>query len=76
MNWEKRNAYRILVEKPQGKRPLERPRCRWVYNTSILETWDRVVWTGSIWLRNGPVEGSCEHGNEPLGSIQCWKVLQ
>jgi hypothetical protein len=29
---EKRNAYRLLVEKPQGKRPLGRPRCRWVDN--------------------------------------------
>jgi hypothetical protein len=24
-----RNAYKILVRKPKGKRPLERPRCRW-----------------------------------------------
>jgi hypothetical protein len=24
----------------------------------------------------GPVEGSCEHGNEPLGSIKCWEVLE
>jgi hypothetical protein len=29
---EKRNAYRILVGKPEGKRPLERPRQRWVDN--------------------------------------------
>jgi hypothetical protein len=28
----KRNAYRILVGKPERKRPLERPRCRWVGN--------------------------------------------
>jgi hypothetical protein len=28
----KRNAYRILVEKPEGKRPLRRPRHRWVDN--------------------------------------------
>jgi hypothetical protein len=28
--WEKRNAYRILVGKPEGKRPLRRPRRRWV----------------------------------------------
>jgi hypothetical protein len=27
---EKRNAYRILVGKPEGKRPLGRPRHRWV----------------------------------------------
>jgi hypothetical protein len=29
---EKRNAYRILVGKPEGKRPLGRPRSRWVDN--------------------------------------------
>jgi hypothetical protein len=33
--WEKRNAYRILVGKPEGKRPLGRPRCRWVDNIKI-----------------------------------------
>jgi hypothetical protein len=27
---EERNAYRILVAKPEGKRPLGRPRRRWV----------------------------------------------
>jgi hypothetical protein len=29
---EKRNAYRLLVGKPEGRRPLGRPRCRWVEN--------------------------------------------
>jgi hypothetical protein len=29
---ETRNAYRILVGKPEGKRSLGRPRRRWVYN--------------------------------------------
>jgi hypothetical protein len=29
---EKRNAYKILVGKPEGKRPLARPRRRWVDN--------------------------------------------
>jgi hypothetical protein len=27
---EKRNVYRLLVGKPDGKRPLGRPRCRWI----------------------------------------------
>jgi hypothetical protein len=27
---EKRNAYRLLVGKPEGKKPLGRPRLRWV----------------------------------------------
>jgi hypothetical protein len=29
---EKRNAYRLLVGKPEGKKPLGRPRRRWVDN--------------------------------------------
>jgi hypothetical protein len=32
---EKRNAYRILVGKPEGKVPLGRPRCRWVDNIKM-----------------------------------------
>jgi hypothetical protein len=32
---EKRNAYRILVGKPEGKRPLGRPRRRQVNNSKM-----------------------------------------
>jgi hypothetical protein len=32
MNAEKRNACRLLVGKPEGRRPLGRPRRRWVGN--------------------------------------------
>jgi hypothetical protein len=32
---KKRSAYRILVGKPEGKRPLGRPRRRWVNNIEI-----------------------------------------
>jgi hypothetical protein len=32
---EKRNAYRLLVGKPEGKRPLGRPRRRWVDNSRM-----------------------------------------
>jgi hypothetical protein len=37
---EKRNACRILVGKPDGKRPLGRPRRRWVDNTKLDIRWD------------------------------------
>jgi hypothetical protein len=32
---ERRGAYRVLVEKPEGKRPLERPRYRWDDNIKM-----------------------------------------
>jgi hypothetical protein len=32
---EKRSVYRVLVGKPKGKRPLERPRCRWENNIQM-----------------------------------------
>jgi hypothetical protein len=35
MNGERRNAYRILVGKPDGKIPLGRPRRRWVGNIKV-----------------------------------------
>jgi hypothetical protein len=42
---ENRNAYRLLVGKPEGKRPLI---LGW-----ILKRWDEVMWTGLAWLRIG-----------------------
>jgi hypothetical protein len=53
---EKRNAYRILVGKLEGKRPLGRPRRRWVDNIK-MERYDGMVGTGSIWLRIGTSGG-------------------
>jgi hypothetical protein len=32
---EMRGAYRVLMGKPEGKRPLERPRCRWEDNIKM-----------------------------------------
>jgi hypothetical protein len=49
---EKRNAYILFVGKPEGKRPLGRPRRRWVVGW-ISERWDGVLWTGLVWLRIG-----------------------
>jgi hypothetical protein len=74
---EKRNASRILVGKPERKRPLGRQRRRWVVSIKIYLREDGMVWTGSIWFRKErPVEGSCGHDNEPSGYIKCWEVLE
>ena len=46
---EERGAHRVLVGKPEGKRPLGRPRRRWVDNIRM----DVGMWTGLGWLRTG-----------------------
>jgi hypothetical protein len=46
---EKRNEYRLLVGKPEGMRPLGRPRRRWVDNIrmDLVEVgWGDVDWIG------------------------------
>jgi hypothetical protein len=48
--WEReRNVYRVLVGKPEGKIPLERPMCRWEDRIKIdlLE----VGWRGVQWIQ-------------------------
>jgi hypothetical protein len=35
---EKRHAYRILVEKPEGKKPIRKPRHRWENNIKMVST--------------------------------------
>jgi hypothetical protein len=44
---ERRNACKILVGKPEGKRSLGRPRCRWVDNIKMQYReieWGHVEW--------------------------------
>jgi hypothetical protein len=51
---DRRSTYRVLVGRPEGKRPLERPRCRWEDNIILkwlFTNWDDEAWTGLIWLR-------------------------
>jgi hypothetical protein len=45
---ETRNAYRILVGKPEGKRPLGRPRSRLVDNIKI--DLREIEWDGMDWV--------------------------
>jgi hypothetical protein len=62
----------------KGKRLLERFRCRWDDNIEmdlkeIGWSWHGLHLAGSEY---GPVEDSCEHGNEPPDSIKCWEILE
>jgi len=51
---ERRGVYRVLVGKPEGKRPLDRLRRRWEDNIKMDVQKVRCgVWTGSSWLRIG-----------------------
>jgi hypothetical protein len=45
---ERRGIYRVLIGKPELKRPLGRPRLRWIFRKCVVE-----VWIGSRWLRIG-----------------------
>jgi hypothetical protein len=44
----KRNAYRILVGNPEGKRPFGRPKHRWVDN--IKMNFSEIGWDGGDWI--------------------------
>ena len=68
--------YRVLVGKPEGKRPLGRTRRRWQDN---IKTYLREVDTGygldragSGW---GQVASIYDRGNESSGSIKCGEFL-
>jgi hypothetical protein len=45
---ERRGAYRVLVGKPEGRRPLGRPRRRWENNIKMYLR--EVEWGGVDWI--------------------------
>jgi hypothetical protein len=68
-------GWRKLHNEPEGKRPIGRPRRRWENN--IKMDFREIGWGGMDWIDLArPVEGSCEHDNEPSGSIKCWEILE
>jgi hypothetical protein len=72
---EKRNVYRLLVRKLEGKRLLGRPRRRWMDNikVNLLEIGLNVVdWIGLA--QDKYRYSSCKLGHEPSGSIKCWEL--
>jgi hypothetical protein len=52
---EGRGAYRVLVGRPEGRRPLGRPRRRWEEDNIKMDVQEVEwgAWTGLIWLRIG-----------------------
>jgi hypothetical protein len=46
----KRNAYRILMGKPEGNRPLRRSRRRWMDNIKILVELREIGWDDKDWI--------------------------
>jgi hypothetical protein len=45
--WERSEVYKVLMGKPEGKRPLRRPRHRWEDGIRRETGWGSVDW---IWL--------------------------
>jgi hypothetical protein len=73
---EERGVHRVLVGKPEGKRPLGRPRRTLEDNIKmdVQEVGCGVLdWIGLA--QNRQVAGTCECGNEPSGSIKCEEFL-
>jgi hypothetical protein len=58
-NGEKRGTYRILVGKPEGKRPLGRPRCRWDDNIKV--DLREIGWGVMDWIALAQDRGQWRH---------------
>jgi hypothetical protein len=78
MRWEghvsrmggERKVYKVLVGKPEGRRPLGRPRRRWEdgVRMDLKEIGLGGCGLDSTGSGQGPVAGCCECGDEPSGS--------
>jgi hypothetical protein len=67
---EERNLYKVLVGKPEGKRPVGRPRRRWEAGIRMDIREIGLGWCGlySTVSGQGPVAGCCDCEDEPSGS--------
>jgi hypothetical protein len=73
----RKGAYRVLVRKCEGKRPLGSPKCRWEDN--IKMDLQKVRCGNMDWIelaQDRQVAGICECGNESLVSIKCGEFLE
>jgi hypothetical protein len=62
---ERGGVYRVLLGKPEGRRPHGRPRLRWEDDIKMDL---KEVGCGGM--------DSCERGNKPSGSIKCGEFLE
>jgi hypothetical protein len=69
---DERKVYKVLVGKPEGKRPLGRPRRKWEDGIRKGLAWGGLDSTGS---GQGPVAGCGECGDEPSGSCAMELVM-
>jgi hypothetical protein len=68
-NGAKKNAYRILVGKIEGKRPLGRPRRRWVDNIKIHLR--KIGWSGVDWI---DVAQDRDQWRTPVNTVMNFRV--
>jgi hypothetical protein len=64
------NVYRVLVGKPEGKRPLERPRCRW--EDGIKMDIEEIGWGGVEWIH---LAQDRDHWRAPVNAVMNRWVL-
>jgi len=65
---EKKNIYKVLVEKPKGKIPPARSKLRW--KPTIKVAFEDTEWDGMDSITQTHVPGSCKYCNEPSASIK------
>ena len=66
----RRDVHRVLVGKPEGRRPLGKPRHRWEDNIKL--DLQAVRCGGMDWIE---LAGCCKCNDEPSDSIKCGEFL-
>ena len=67
--------YRVLLGKPDGKRPLGRPMHRWIDIRMDLQEVGCQYMDCIGLAQDRQVVDACECGNEPSGTVECGEFL-
>jgi hypothetical protein len=71
---EGRCVYRVLVGRPEGKRPLGRHVDWRIILRWIFRKWDARAWTGWMWLRTGTRWGALVNVLMNLRFLEMWGI--